>query len=83
MCDVLSGGFPEYVTKCDRGRGSKLAKNSVKHLLSSSPLHEITWSAFLAAARLLSWGLGHLPLDISVPSGQINRHPAFDYLPAK
>src|SRR6218665_2742160 len=29
MCDVLLGGVPGCVTKCDRGRGSKLAKNSV------------------------------------------------------
>ena len=32
MCDVLSG-VPGCVTKCDRGRGSKLAKNSVTYFM--------------------------------------------------
>ena len=31
MCDVLPGGVSGYVKKCDRGRGSKLAKNSVTY----------------------------------------------------
>ena len=34
MCDVLLGGFPGCVTKCDRGvGGSKLAKNSVTYFM--------------------------------------------------
>src|SRR6218665_215618 len=33
MCDVLSRGIPRCVTKCDRGRGSKLAKNSVTYFM--------------------------------------------------
>ena len=34
MCDVLSGGVPGGVTKCDRGEGgSKLAKNSVTYFM--------------------------------------------------
>ena len=33
MCDVLSGGVPGCVTKCDRGRGSKLAKNNVTYFM--------------------------------------------------
>ena len=33
MCDVLSLGVPGCVTKCDRGRGSKLAKNSVTYFM--------------------------------------------------
>ena len=32
MCDVLSG-VPGRVTKCDSGRGSKLAKNSVIYFM--------------------------------------------------
>src|SRR6218665_878631 len=32
MCDVLFWGAPGCVTKCDRGRGSKLAKNSVTYM---------------------------------------------------
>ena len=32
MCDVLLG-VPRCVTKCDTGRGSKLAKNSVTYLI--------------------------------------------------
>ena len=32
MCDVL-WGVPGCVTKCDRGRGSKLAKNSVTYFM--------------------------------------------------
>src|SRR6218665_2788470 len=38
MCDVLSLGVPGCVTKCDRGRGSKLAKNSVTYFMDG-PLH--------------------------------------------
>ena len=33
MCDVLSERVPGCVTKCDRGRGSKLAKNSVTYFM--------------------------------------------------
>jgi len=33
MCDVLSGGVPGCVTKCDMGGGSKLAKNSVTYFM--------------------------------------------------
>ena len=34
MCDVLSGvGVPGCVKKCDRGGGSKLAKNSVTYFM--------------------------------------------------
>src|SRR6218665_3443463 len=33
MCDVLSGRGSRDVTKCDRGRGSKLAKNSVTYFM--------------------------------------------------
>ena len=29
MCDALWGRVPGCVTKCDRGEGSRLAKNSV------------------------------------------------------
>ena len=32
MCDVLLGGVLGCVTKCDRGRGSKLAKNSATYM---------------------------------------------------
>ena len=32
MCDVLLA-VPGCVTKCDRGRGSKLAKNSVTYVM--------------------------------------------------
>ena len=32
MCDVLLG-VPGCMTKCDRGRGSKLSKNSVKYFM--------------------------------------------------
>ncbi len=32
MCDVLSGG-PGMCDKCDRGGGSKLAKNSVTYFM--------------------------------------------------
>src|SRR6218665_1637425 len=40
MCDVLSGGVPGCVTKCDRGEGSKLAKNSVTYFMDG-PLPSI------------------------------------------
>src|SRR6218665_1392188 len=33
MCDVLFWEVPGCVTKCDRGRGSKLAKNSVTYFM--------------------------------------------------
>jgi len=33
MCDVLFAGVPGCVTKCDRGRGSKFAKNSVTYFM--------------------------------------------------
>src|SRR6218665_3427132 len=33
MCDVLSRGVPGCVTKCDRGRGSKLVKNNVTYFM--------------------------------------------------
>jgi len=33
MCDVLLGGIPGCVTKCDRGDGSKLANNSVTYFM--------------------------------------------------
>src|SRR6218665_1405433 len=32
-CDVLYGGSAMCVTKCDRGRGSKLVKNSVTYFM--------------------------------------------------
>src|SRR6218665_88876 len=44
MCDILLGGFRGCVTKCDRGRGSKLAKNNMTYFMddplqgSSRPL---------------------------------------------
>src|SRR6218665_3749021 len=37
MCDVLLG-VPVCVTKCDRGRGSKLAKNSVTYFMDGLQL---------------------------------------------
>ena len=34
MCDVLQReGVPRCVTKCDRGRGSKLVQNSVTYFM--------------------------------------------------
>ena len=36
MCDVLLGD-PGCVTKCDRGRGSKFAKNSVTYFMDGFP----------------------------------------------
>ena len=33
MCDVFFWGVPGCVTKCDRGGGSKLAKNSVTYFM--------------------------------------------------
>ena len=38
MCGVLLGGVPGCVTKCDRGRGSKLAKNSVTYFMDGPKL---------------------------------------------
>jgi len=40
MCDVLLG-VPGCVTKCDRVRGSKLAKNSVTYFIDG-PFIEFT-----------------------------------------
>src|SRR6218665_157930 len=33
MCDVLLGGVPGCVTRCDRGEGAQLAKNSVRYFM--------------------------------------------------
>ena len=33
MCDVRFWGIPVCVTKCDRGRGSKLTKNNVTYFM--------------------------------------------------
>ena len=42
MCDVLSGGVPGCVTKCDRGRGgSKLAKNSVTYFMDGPLINRL------------------------------------------
>ena len=38
MCDVLSG-VPGCVTKCDMGRGSKLAKNSVTYFMDGPQIN--------------------------------------------
>src|SRR6218665_1592472 len=42
MCDVLLG-VPGCVTKCDRGRGPKLAKNSVTYFMDG-PRRQSPWS---------------------------------------
>src|SRR6218665_3860250 len=39
MCDVFGG--PECVTKCDRGRGSNLAKNSVTYFMDGPDANSV------------------------------------------
>src|SRR6218665_1237136 len=39
MCDVLFWEVPGCVTKCERGRGSKLAKNSVTYFMDGPTAH--------------------------------------------
>ena len=47
MCEVLSGeGVSGCVTKCDRGGGSKLAKNSVMYFMDGP------WFGFLALINI-------------------------------
>src|SRR6218665_2703016 len=56
MCDVLSGGVPGCVTKCDRGEGgSKLAKNSIMYFMDG-PL----WYIGACTSRSLVLFLPHL-----------------------
>ena len=40
MCDVLLG-VPGCLTKCDRGRGSKLAKNSLTYFMDGPSLSKL------------------------------------------
>src|SRR6218665_1833877 len=46
MCDVLSG-VPGCVTKCERGRGGKLAKNCVTYFMDGPIASEVA-SDYLA-----------------------------------
>src|SRR6218665_2528616 len=41
MCDVLLGGVLGCVTQCDRGRGSKLAKNSMTYFMDGSDANSV------------------------------------------
>ena len=56
MCDVLLGEVPGCVTMCDRGRGSKLAKNSVTYFMDG-PLHILTVDAAIAISRIHVHGI--------------------------
>src|SRR6218665_3031288 len=57
MCDVLSRGGPRgCVTKCDKGEGEKLAKNSVTYFMDGPiEVHELAYvSSFLVDRILVS-----------------------------
>ena len=47
-------GVPGCVTKCDRGRGSKLPKNSVTYFMDG-PLGQKSFSAICKGCRIVGW----------------------------